>query len=66
MDEAEPAAVDPRQALKDQLWGMGVPDEQAERWLERWAAEATRRGLPTDDPSYWTDALAWIDETRGD
>lgn len=64
-DDADPA-VDPRQALKDELWGMGVPDALAERWISRWEVEAARRGLLPDAPSYWTEALAWIDETRGD
>ena len=66
MDDEPARAGDPRQALKDELWGMGVTDEQAETWIARWADEAAARGLPTDDPSYWRRALAWIDETRGD
>ena len=66
MDDEPARAGDPRQALKDELWGMGVTDEQAESWIARWAGEATRRGLAPDDPTYWPQALAWIDETRGD
>ena len=64
-DEAAPEQ-DPRQRVKDELWGMGVTDAQAERWIERWRAEAARRGLASDDPSFWDRGLAWIDETRGD
>ena len=67
MSDEEPArAGDPRQALKDELWGMGVPDDLAEAWIVRWEAEAVRRGIAPDDPTYWPDALVWIDETRGD
>ncbi len=65
-DEEPALAGDPRQALKDELWGMGVSDEQSEAWILRWEAEASRRGLTPDDPAYWPQALAWIDETRGD
>ena len=67
MDDQESAGVDdPRQALKDELWGMGVADAQSEAWIRRWEDEAARRGLTPDDPAYWPGALAWIDETRGD
>jgi hypothetical protein len=66
MDDHAADVGDPRHALKDELWGMGVSDEQAEAWIARWDAEAIRRGIAPDDPSYWPDALAWIDETRGD
>jgi len=67
MDDQGPAGVDdPRQALKDELWGMGVADDQSEAWIRRWEDEAARRGLTPDDPAYWPGALAWIDETRGD
>jgi hypothetical protein len=66
MDDEPAMAGDPRQALKDELWGMGVTEAQAEAWIARWSDEAERRGLAIDDPSYWPQALAWIDETRGD
>ena len=59
-------APDPRQALKDELWGMGVTDDLAEGWIERWEVEAARRGVGPDDADYWTQALDWIAETRGD
>ena len=65
-DDDAPGDREPRQALKDELWSMGVTDEQAERWIGRWEAEAARRGLPPGDPSYWAEGLAWIDELRGD
>jgi hypothetical protein len=66
MDDERSAAGDPRAALKDELWSMGVTDEQAEAWIGRWSAEAVRRGLEPSDAAYWPEALAWIDEARGD
>jgi hypothetical protein len=67
VSDDEPARVgDPRQALKDELWGMGVPDDQSEAWIRRWEEEAARRGRTPEDPAYWPEALTWIDETRGD
>jgi hypothetical protein len=64
MDAADPQ--DPRQGLKDELWSIGVTDDLAEAWIERWAVEAARRAVRPDDPGYWTQALEWIVETRGD
>jgi hypothetical protein len=56
---------DPRQALKDELWGMGVPDAAAEEMLATWEAHALEAGIRRDDAAYWTLAAAWIDEARG-
>jgi hypothetical protein len=63
-DDELPPPDDPRQALKDELWSMGVPDAQAEAWIERWEAEAGAIGVAPDDPAYWRLASAWIDEAR--
>jgi hypothetical protein len=53
-----------RQALKDGLWGEGVPDDLAENWIARWDIEAARRQLPHDE-RYWELAADWIAEERG-
>lgn len=63
-EQLPPTADDPRQALKDELWAMGVPDAQAEAWIERWEAEAAAIGVGPADPAYWRLASAWIDEAR--
>ena len=53
-----------RAALKERLWGEGVPDDVAEAWIARWEAEAEGRGLPRDD-EYWLLAADWIATERG-
>ena len=53
-----------RAALKDELWGMGVPDDLAEAWIARWEASAAEQGLTADDPAWWSRAAAWIHEHR--
>jgi len=53
-----------RAALKDGLWAEGVPDDQAEAWIERWTAEADRRGLARDE-AWWRLAAEWIARERG-
>ncbi len=57
--------LDPRQALKDELWGMGVPDAAAEELLAAWEAHAVEAGIPRDDPAYWALGATWIDQARG-
>jgi hypothetical protein len=64
MDAADPP--DPRQQLKDELWSMGVSDDLAEGWIQRWEVEAARRAVSAGDTDYWAQALDWIVETRGD
>lgn len=59
------AAPDPRQALKDDLWGQGVPDAATEELLAAWEAHAREAGVTKADPAYWTHAAAWIDGARG-
>ena len=56
---------DERQALKDELWGQGVPDAAAEELLTAWEAHAREAGVTAADPGYWTQAAAWIDGERG-
>jgi len=63
-DDAAPVHDDPRSALKVELWGMGVADDQAEAWISRWVAAAADLGIAHDDPAYWRLASAWIDEHR--
>jgi len=63
-DARGPAPDDPRQELKDDLWGMGVTDDLAEGWIARWTAAAAELGVTGDDPRYWRLAAAWIDERR--
>lgn len=57
--------IDARLALKDELWGMGVPDADAELLIGRWEAHAREMGIAPDDPAYWSLASAWIDRVRG-
>jgi len=53
-----------RAALKDELWGMGVPDDLAEGWIARWDATAAAAGIAPDDPAYWRLGAAWIHGNR--
>jgi hypothetical protein len=45
------------------LTDYGMTLEDAERWCDRWEAEAAERGLPTS-ADYWTVGSAWIAEQR--
>jgi len=62
---ADDGGPDPRQALKDELWGMGVPDATAEELIAAWEAHARVAGITRDDTAYWVLAAAWIDRERG-
>jgi len=57
--------ADPRRALKDELWGMGVPDAAAEELIAAWEVHARATGIARDDAAYWHLAAAWIDRERG-
>lgn len=63
-EQPGPMPADPRQALKDALWGMGVTDDLAEAWITRWEAAAAAEGISPDDSEWWARAAAWIDEHR--
>jgi hypothetical protein len=56
---------DPRDTLKDELWGQGVPDAAAEELLAAWEAHARDAAISEADPAYWTIAADWIDRERG-
>lgn len=60
-DPTGPTGSAARAALKDALWGMGIPDADAETWIARWEAEAARTGVDPADAAYWDLARAWID-----
>ena len=53
-----------RDRLKDELWGQGVADDQAEAWIARWEREAASPDRPRDE-AYWRAAFEWIDRERG-
>jgi hypothetical protein len=61
---SEPPATGRRQALKDELWGMGVADDLAETWIARWEAAAAELGVTPQDADWWSRAATWIDEHR--
>jgi hypothetical protein len=56
---------DPRDTLKEDLWGQGVPDAAAEELIAAWEAHARDAAISEDDAGYWGLAAAWIDRVRG-
>lgn len=42
-----------------------LSEEQAERWLTAWEAEAALRGLDRRSGEFWARAWDWIAEQRG-
>ena len=43
---------------------LGMTEERAEASIRAWEAEASRRGLPLLDNSYWVAGEAWMTERR--
>jgi hypothetical protein len=48
-----------RNRLRDE---RRVAQDKADQLLDGWAAEAADRGLPPEDPRYWSEGWAWLVE----
>jgi hypothetical protein len=53
-----------RNAIRNSLMDVGIAQQAAEEWCDRWEAEAERRGLERG-PDYWKDGRKWIWENKG-
>jgi aminoglycoside/choline kinase family phosphotransferase len=53
-----------RAATLARLSGEGLSPERAADWMDRWAKEAERRGLPPDG-AFWEAGWDWIASQRG-
>lgn len=62
---SDPVRIDHarRAAIRSRLTGPGLDGETADRWLDAWEVEATRREL-IRDRDFWQTGAAWIAAER--
>jgi hypothetical protein len=51
-----------RRGLRRRLTDGGMNIAMADRWIEAWGREATRRALDPRSPDYWRAGANWIGE----